>query len=145
MTTLFAFLADYRRLSATEEKSKLARMFLLVDFFPLNIVWQDSGHLSWAAFLRAEQLCPPAYFASFHDATKLYAKSVIEEIGADAAVTLARIEPQLRASTLKMIRSYTKTHRAKPHFRRVYLFVRALRSPIVARKSKGKTVYATKH
>jgi hypothetical protein len=37
--TLNDFLKKYRKLSATEENAKLARMRMLVDLRPLSVVW----------------------------------------------------------------------------------------------------------
>jgi len=144
MTNLTEFLRKYRAYSSTEEKAKLARMFMLADLHPLSVIWQVGSYLSWTTFLRSERLAPPAYLASFEEAMKLYSRATVERIGADAAVALARIEPHLRDATLKRINSYIKVHGMRPHFRMVYTFVRGLRATVVVRQ-KGKTMHAMRH
>jgi hypothetical protein len=145
MMTLSAVLTKCRLLSSKEENTKLARMRLLAVLYPMKLLWQESGHSSWHEFLRREHLAPYSYFMGFCEATKLFSKSVIDLIGADAAYVLARNEPHLREPALKMIRTYVKDRGLRPSLRRVYMFIRALRLTVVVRRVKGKTVYATRH
>lgn len=145
------FLRKYHRLSDTEDGAKLQRMFMLAEIHPLNVIWQVGSHRTWKTFLRAEQLVSSPYLESFEEAMNLYRKPVIQRIGADAAVCLARIEPHLRALVLKRIDGYIEAHGMRPKMPMTYSFVRALRKSVPAMirtRQQGKSrsaAHATRH
>ncbi len=146
--TLSEFLRSYRKLSTSEEEARIKRLYLLVEFHALDAVWAEE-YPTWHALLRTEKLCPAPYFESFKEATSLYRPNVIERIGADAAVALARIEPHLRDLALKHINGFVQTHQMRPKFAQVYAIVRGLRRSVVVQTVRGKgkkaTAYVTRH
>jgi hypothetical protein len=126
--TLDSFLKSYRDLIARGDQVKLQRMLMLVELKPLAAVWQTQGpYSSWNGFLAHEQLCPVHYFMYFEKAITLYKRPVIERVGVEVAVVLAKIEDHLRDATLSKVDAYIKAYGRRPTNRMVWTFVRALR------------------
>jgi hypothetical protein len=124
---LSTFLTAYRRLAQAGNQAQLQRMFLLVETKPLATVWRTGVYTTWTALLKGENLCSQAQFTSFELAMTLYRRSVIERIGVDAAVVLARLEGHERAPILKIIESYIAMRDVAPSRQVIWSHVRALR------------------
>jgi hypothetical protein len=140
------FLAKYKGLVAAGHKAKLQRMYMLIELRPLVAVWQSGHHTSWRSFIENERLCPYTSLVRFEDATRLFKKAVIEEIGVDAAIALQKTEEHLREPTLAKIRAYIKVYKQPPTLMMVWCFVRALRLlPLSVVTKGGKRTYVQRH
>lgn len=113
-------------------------MWLLVEMKPLTVIWRLGAYPSWEALLRGEKVCSVPYFNDFERATRLFKKSTISVIGADAAVILARVEEPLQIPVLGNIKRHIDTHKVAPSGPTIWAWVRALRYLPVISKGKAK-------
>lgn len=126
MHNFASFLKAIRSLTAKSEDARLQRMFLLVETKPLSIVWRSGPYRSWHALLRGEHLCPAAYFDSFELATQTFPRKLIEEIGADAAVVLVRVDKSLHDRLVQTIKGFIAMKGVRPSRRLIWSWARTI-------------------